>query len=731
MKDLIIVESPTKARTIKKLLGGKVSVLSSKGHVKDLPKSRLGIEMKDGEFIPEYIKIRGKAKELNAIKAAARKSKKVLLAPDPDREGEAIAQHLAEEIDNDNVLRVRFYEITKKGIEEALSTPGAIDELLVQAQSARRVLDRLVGYKVSPLLWKLIRRGLSAGRVQSVALRILCEREKEISEFKSEPYWVIKGEFEAKGERFEAELVRIRDQRVERIGEDEMKEAKEKLLPGKTLEVARFEISEKNFPPLPPFKTSTLQQEAASVLGFTPRRTMRVAQGLYEGVNLGDTTVGLVTYMRTDSLRVAPEFITATRGYISETMGEEWSKPHVYKDKSGTQGAHEAIRPTGLQRSPELVSNYLERDAKRLYDLVWRRYLASQMADARYEQRVLEIACEGYLFRTRSAKRVFEGYERIYAREKRETDFVLPKFDPGDKVTLLDLSVEKKETQPPPRYTEASLIRKLEANGIGRPSTYASIVDTLSDRQYTSRERSTLIPTELGMLVNGLLVPRFEEVFNVQFTKRMEDELDQVAEGKLHWQTALREFWQTFSADLERVESQMPELKEGVAQETDEVCPKCGKPLVQKWGRYGKFLACTGFPECRYTRPLGEVKIEETSKRCETCGAPMVVKVGRFGRFLACSRYPECKTTSPYVIPQPCPLCGSEVLELRGKRGKFYKCSSENCVFVSSYPLSDDHCPVCNANLVADPKESFCVKCHPEKIKPRNSKKPESKKKKD
>ncbi len=721
MKDLIIVESPTKARTIKKLLGGKMSVLSSKGHVKDLPKSRLGVEIKDGIFTPEYIKIRGKTKDIKEIKSAAKKAKRVLLATDPDREGEAIAQHLAEELDHAEMARVRFYEITKRGIDEAIAGAGQIDRLLVDAQSARRVLDRLVGYKVSPILWKLVRRGLSAGRVQSVALRILCEREAEIKAFKPEPYWVIKGTFQAKGEKFDAELVRIGGERMERIGEAAMKKTKTELKPNTVLAVSKFESAEKSFPPLPPFKTSTLQQEAASMLGFAPRRTMRIAQGLYEGVALEDTTVGLITYMRTDSLRIAPDFMTATNNYIVETMGPEWAKPHAYRDREGAQGAHEAIRPTGLERMPELVATYLERDGKRLYDLIWRRYLASQMSDARYEQRVVEISSNGYVFRARSAKRTFEGYEKVYSRESRETDFALPVLSSGDEATLLSLSIEKKETQPPPRYTEASLIRKLEANGIGRPSTYATIVDTLSDRHYTARERSTLIPTELGILVNELLVPRFETLFNVEFTKRMEGELDEIAEGKLDWQKALRDFWGPFSIALEAVEKELPDLKEEVVKETGETCPNCGKPLIEKWGRFGKFLACSGFPECRYTKPLGEVKVETTNKKCPECGAPMVVKVGRFGRFLACSRYPECKTTSPYVLAEPCPLCLGEVLELRGKRGKFYKCSNENCTFTSPYPLSEDKCPVCARAMVADPSGTFCVHCNPEKVKTKSS----------
>lgn len=730
MKDLIIVESPTKARTIKKLLGGKMSVLSSKGHVKDLPKSRLGVEIKDGVFTPEYIKIRGKTKDIKEIKTAAKKAKRVLLATDPDREGEAIAQHLAEELDHAEMARVRFYEITKRGIDEAIAGAGQIDRLLVDAQSARRVLDRLVGYKVSPILWKLVRRGLSAGRVQSVALRILCEREAEIKAFKPEPYWVIKGTFQAKGEEFDAELVRIGGERMERIGEAAMKKTKDELKPNTTLAVSKFESAEKSFPPLPPFKTSTLQQEAASMLGFAPRRTMRIAQGLYEGVTLEDTTVGLITYMRTDSLRIAPDFMTATNNYIVETMGPEWAKPHAYRDREGAQGAHEAIRPTGLERMPDLVATYLERDGKRLYDLIWRRYLASQMTDARYEQRVVEISNNGYVFRARSAKRTFEGYEKVYSRESRETDFALPVLSPGDEATLRSLSIEKKETQPPPRYTEASLIRKLEANGIGRPSTYATIVDTLSDRHYTARERSTLIPTELGILVNELLVPRFETLFNVEFTKRMEGELDEIAEGKLDWQKALGDFWGPFSIALEAVEKELPDLKEEVVKETGEICPNCGKPLIEKWGRFGKFLACSGFPECRFTKPLGEVKVETTNKKCSECGAPMVVKIGRFGRFLACSRYPECKTTSPYVLPQPCPMCSGEVLELRGKRGKFYKCSNENCTFTSPYPLSEDTCPVCTRAMVADPSGAICVHCNPEKAKVKSSGK-KSKKAKD
>lgn len=721
MKDLVIVESPTKARTIKKILGPKISVVSSKGHIKDLPKSRLGVKIEDGKFIPEYIRIRGKAKDIKAIRAAAKKAGRVLLAPDPDREGEAIAQHLAEEITNHDIARIRFYEITKRGVEEALANPGEIDRLLVDAHRARRVLDRLVGYKVSPLLWKLVQGGLSAGRVQSVALRILCEREAEIEEFKPEPYWVIKGLFEAKGTRFEAELVRIKGKRFERLGEEEMRKAKGILKAGIDAEVAKFERSPKSFPPPPPFKTSTLQQEASSVLGFAPKKTMYLAQGLYEGVTLERTTVGLITYMRTDSLRIAPEFIADTRNFITQTMGDEYSKPRAYRDRKGAQAAHEAIRPTALARTPDFVASHLSQDAKRVYDLIYRRYLASQMADAIYDVRTVEIEYEDYLFRARSLKRTFDGYEKVYSREKRETDFLLPELAKTDAVRLLQLMIERKETQPPQRYTQASLIRRLERYGIGRPSTYATIVDTLAERHYTRREArkrsAPLMPTELGRLVNDILVPRFADLFNVKFTRRMEAELDQIAEGKLDWQAALGGFWETFSVLLKKVESEIPEIKQEMVQETGQTCPQCGKPLVEKWGRFGKFLACSGFPACRYTRPVGEAESEKRDKHCPECGAPMVVKVGRYGRFLACSRYPECKTTMPYILAHPCPLCGAEVLELRGKRGKFYKCSNEECSFTSPYPLSDERCPTCNAHLVADPDGSFCVRCNPEKMK--------------
>ncbi|MBD3286351.1 type I DNA topoisomerase, partial [candidate division WOR-3 bacterium] len=653
-----------------------------------------------------------------AIRDEAKKADEVFLAPDPDREGEAIAQHLAEEITHDAVSRIRFYEITKEGIKKALGEPGQIDALLVDAHKARRVLDRLVGYKVSPLLWQMIRRGLSAGRVQSVALRILSEREAEIDAFKPEPYWVIKGLFEAKGVKFEAELAKIEGKRVERVDEKQMKAAKKILKKGIDLGVSHYARAEKHFPPPAPFKTSTLQQEASTVLRFAPRRTMRIAQGLYEGVTLEETTVGLVTYMRTDSLRVAPEFISSTAGFITQTMGAEWSQPRAYKDKKTAQAAHEAIRPTGLARSPEAIAGYLERDAKRLYDLIYRRYLASQMTDARYESTVAELAHSGYVFRVRTLERLFEGYERVYSREDRETKFSLPELAEGDTVKLIELNVERKQTQPPPRYTEASLVRKLEAYGIGRPSTYASIMGTLVERHYALRERSTLFPTELGRLVNDILVPRFSDLINVKFTSRMEEELDQIAVGKLDWQQALRDFWGPFSKDLARVEAEIPEIKRDVVKETGEDCPKCGKPLIEKWGRFGKFLACSGFPECRYTRPLKENEPVKVEKKCPECGAEMVVKVGRYGRFLACSRYPECKTTIPFILPQPCPLCGSEVYELRGKRGKFYKCSNDDCTFTSRYPLSDEKCERCGKHKVADPRGAYCPRCEP-----RNSKK--------
>ncbi len=719
MKDLIIVESPTKAKTIRKLLHGKVSVISSKGHIMDLPKSRLGVEIKDNNFYPEYIKIRGKAKDIKEIQKKAKNARKIYLAPDPDREGEAIAYHLAQVINHDDIVRIRFYEITSQGVKKALKSPGAIDNLLVDAHKTRRVLDRLVGYKVSPLLWKMIRRGLSAGRVQTVALRILAEREKEIEAFKPEAYWTVKGIFEVAGEQFEAELLKIDGKKADRINEEQMLKVKKLFANGMKITVSSFVKDEKTFTPLPPFKTSTLQQEASTLLRFAPRRTMRIAQSLYEGVTLERTTVGLITYMRTDSLRIAPEFIETTKGHIIETIGQEYANPRAFKDKKDAQAAHEAIRPTGLSRTPDFISSYLEREAKKLYDIIYRRYLASQMSDSRYERRVVEITHEGHLFRARSLKQVFDGFEKLYLREKRETDIQLPVLKENDELKLVELIVEKKQTQPPARFTEASLIRRLEANGIGRPSTYAAIMGTLASRHYVTRERSTLIPTELGILVNDLLIPRFKDLFNVEFTRKMEEELDQVAEGTYDWQKILREFWEPFSALLEKVEAEIPEIKQKVIKETGEVCPKCGKPLIEKWGRFGKFHACSGFPECRYTKPMSEEQEEKTEKICPECGAPMVIKVGKFGRFLACSRYPECKYTSPYILPQPCPLCSSDVLELRGKRGKFYKCSSDDCVFSSPYPLSDELCEKCNNYMVKAPKETYCVKCNPEKLKPK------------
>lgn len=723
MKDLLIVESPTKARTIKKILGRKASVASSKGHIKDLPKSRLGVRIEDGRFIPDYIKIRGKAKDINALKSKAKNAERVLLAPDPDREGEAIAKHLAEELNHPHISRIRFLEITRQGILKALQDPGEIDELLVDAHKARRVLDRLVGYKVSPLLWKLIRRGLSAGRVQTVALRILCEREAQIEDFKPEPYWEVKAVFEARGQSFEAELVKIGEKRVERLDKSQMQELGKVIKQGMMLEVQNFTRDEKKFAPSPPFKTSTLQQEASSRLGFAPRRTMRLAQNLYEGTTLEKTTVGLITYMRTDSVRIAPGFIASTKDFIAETMGADYSKPRAYKDKKGAQAAHEAVRPTGITRTPDFVAPYIKPAEKKLYQLIYSKYLASQMAQAVYERSRVEISHQGYLFRAQSLKRIFDGYEKVYAQKKRETDFQLPLLSSGEEVKLVELKVERKLTQPPSRYSQASLIRELEKNGIGRPSTYASIVDTLADRHYTERVASTLRPTDLGRLVNDILVPRFEQVFNVRFTRRMEEELDEIAEGKLEWQKALAEFWEPFSTTLERVEKELPQIMKEMVKETGENCPRCGRPLVEKWGRYGKFLACSGFPECRYSRPLDEdEQPEETSKKCPECGAPMVVKKGRFGRFLACSRYPECKHTSPYVVPQPCPLCGGQVLELRGKRGKFYRCSNEECTFTSPYPLTEERCPECGAHMLKTRQGLVCVRCHPEKLKSRKKK---------
>uniref|UniRef100_A0A7V5Y0I7 DNA topoisomerase 1 n=1 Tax=candidate division WOR-3 bacterium TaxID=2052148 RepID=A0A7V5Y0I7_UNCW3 len=641
MKKLIIVESPTKAKTIKEILKGKYEVIASKGHIKDLPKSRLGVDI-ENSFEPDFIVIKGKGEIIKEIKEAAEKAEEIYIGCDPDREGEAIAYHifsLINEKSKKNIKRILIYEITREGLFSALNTPSEIDTNKVNAHKARRVLDRLVGYLVSPLLWKIFgQKNLSAGRVQTVALRILCEREKEIEEFIPQEYWLIFADFGL----LRALLTKIADQKIEIKSE----EAAEKLI-AEIKRIENFKVREvskkiKTDEPPPPFITSTLQQEASRILGFSAKKTMALAQKLFEGVQLKSERVGLITYPRTDSFRINDTFINKIREYIKNNYGEEYlaKKIRKFKEKRFTQGAHEAIRPTNLDKTPETVKEYLTEDEFRLYQLIYHRTISSQMAAAIYEQIKITISGEGeknYLFEAEGRKRIFEGYEKGYYEKKKEK--IIPELKAGEKLSLKEVIKEKHFTEPPPRYTEATLIKKLEKYGIGRPSTYAVIISTLLERHYVKKEKKTLVPTELGRLVNEILIPHFSKTFNIDFTRLLEENLDQIEEGQEEWQKVVKRFYDPFTLDLNSFENKIENFKNNILKEIDENCPQCGARLKIRYSRFGKFIACSNYPHCFYVKKENNYLKEN----CPICGRPLVARKSRFGPFIACSGYPECK----------------------------------------------------------------------------------------
>ena len=694
-KSLVIVESPAKARTINKFLGKDFTVLASVGHIKDLPKSKLGVDVEKG-FEPHYEVIKSKSNTIKELKQAGKKADRIYLAPDPDREGEAIAWHIAEEVDKkrEKSRRVLFNEITEKAVKEAIEHPTALDEHKVEAQQARRVLDRLVGYQVSPILWDKVRRGLSAGRVQSVAVRLICDREREIQAFVPKEYWSITAEFERRGGEpgFTAKLARKDGKKIEIGNEEEANQVLSELRDAQFV-VSGVETKEIKRNPSPPFTTSKLQQEASRKLGFTAKKTMMLAQQLYEGVDIGEEgPVGLISYMRTDSTRISNEAIEAARELIKEKWGADYlpPRPNVYKSGKKAQDAHEAIRPTYFKYPPESVKKHLSRDQYRLYQLIWMRFMACQMSPALIDQTRAQIAAKNYVFNASGSTVRFQGFMAVYvegADVEEEKEEKLPPLKKDDVLKLSKLTPAQHFTQPPPRYTEASLVKELEEKGIGRPSTYAAILSTIQDREYVAKEKTQLRPTELGFMVTDLLIQSFPEILDVAFTARMEEELDMIEEGKIPWRDTMKEFYGPFSESLEKAKKDMKNVK---AEETptDVLCEKCGKMMVIKWGRKGKFLACSGYPECKNTRdftineegkvvPLERVE-EETGIHCPKCGKPMVVKSGRFGRFLACSAYPDCKTTLPFTTGIPCPNGdGGELVERRTKRGRvFYSCSN-------------------------------------------------------
>ena len=739
-KNLVVVESPAKAKTLSKYLGRGYQVCASVGHILDLPKGKLGVDL-ENDFQPEYSVITGKKKVIDELRKAAKGKDMIYLAPDPDREGEAIAWHIAEKIGapREKMRRVLFNEITRDAVREAISKPLELNKDRYDAQQARRVLDRLVGYQVSPLLWKKVRRGLSAGRVQSVAVRIVVDREREIRAFKPVEYWSIAAQLEGpEPPPFSARLVEVRGQRLDVKGFRVENEAQAKAIVDAARSalwiVKSVETKERRRNPQPPFITSRLQQEASRKLSFNPRRTMGIAQRLYEGVELGpDGLVGLITYMRTDSTRVSPEAQNHARAHITERYGDRYlpKEAPVYRSRKQAQDAHEAIRPTSMEYSPERVAPFLEREELALYTLIWNRFIASQMAPAIYDQTAVDIPVGDVLFRANGQVMKFDGFMRVYiegiddkAREgeggadaESDDERQLPRLKAGDKLRLLELLPEQHFTQPPPRFSQATLIKDMEEDGIGRPSTYASILGVILEKQYVTEDESRrLHPTELGILVTDLLVESFPDIFNVEFTAGMEEILDGVEEGREGWVQATRRFYEPFTKDLEHADEHMRDVK---TQEipTDLTCERCGSPMVIKWGRRGEFVACKNYPECRNTKNFtrgedGSIQIakEETIDRtCPKCGKPMQIRFGRFGRFVGCTGYPDCREVQPLKLPEPigvkCPDCSvGDVVGKFSRKGKlFYSCNRyPDCKFSAwDRPIAEP-CPLCGGKYLVE-----------------------------
>ncbi|MEW6569806.1 MAG: type I DNA topoisomerase [Nitrospirota bacterium] len=751
MNSLVIVESPAKAKTIHKILGKEFAVKASIGHIKDLPEKEIGVNIKKN-FEPYYVVIPGKEKVIRELKKAAKEADEVFLAPDPDREGEAIAWHIASEILerrarslNGKIYRIIFNEITERAVREAIRNPKKIDMNKVEAQQARRILDRLVGYSLSPLLWKKVRKGLSAGRVQSVAVKLIVDREREIEEFKTDEYWSVDAEFEgSRPPAFRAKLFKING-RTEAdskflIPDEQTANAIVSDLGKTVFLLEKIERKQRKRMPYPPFITSTLQQEAARRLRFPAKKTMMVAQQLYEGIELGEEgSVGLITYMRTDSHRVAPEAQEWARDLIAKTFGKQYipEKPPVYKSRTSAQEAHEAVRPTYPDKRPQDVKQFLSKDQLALYSLIWNRFISSQMAPAQLEQTTFIISSSFekgdkeefereerdvvadfpfYEFRATGTVIRFDGFMSLYTEGKDELEdedrLTLPRLREKESLKLLELQPKQHFTQPPPRYTEATLIRALEEKGIGRPSTYAAILSTIQERKYVQKVDSRFSPTELGIVVNDFLVEKFPELIDVNFTAKMENELDHIEEGRMKWVKVVKDFYKPFSSDLKKATQTSGKIKPKDIP-TDILCEKCGQPMVVRWGRHGRFLACSGFPKCRNTKPLENhessnnqppITYQLSSEECEKCGAPMVVKSGRYGKFLACSRYPECKNTKPLSTGIKCPLDGGEIVERRLKRGRsFWSCRNyPQCKFAVWYRPVATQCPQCTADFLLE-----------------------------
>ena len=684
---LVIVESPAKARTISKFLGRSYKVEASQGHVRDLPKSQLGVDV-EHDFEPKYITIRGRGEVLERIRKEAKGAKSIILATDPDREGEAISWHLATilGIDPESACRVEFNEITEKTVKNAIKEPRAVNMQLVNAQQARRLLDRLVGYKISPLLWVKIKKGLSAGRVQSVATRMVVDREQEIEQFEPEEYWYVDAQLRAGGKQLQARLISLDGERVTLSDAEQANEAKARVEKGGFV-IRSVKRGERRKHPAAPFTTSNLQQEASRKLGFTTAKTMQVAQQLYEGVDIeGRGTLGLISYIRTDSVRLSDEAVAAAREMISERYGEQFvpEKPNVYKGRKSAQDAHEAIRPTNLELRPEDIKASLTKDQYNLYRLVYLRFVACQMADALYETQQIEIASDsGVVLRSSAERLKFAGFTAVYEEgtddvpnQDEHGSSLMADVSEGDHAELLSDEATQHFTQAPARYTEASLVRALEEKGIGRPSTYAPTISTILARGYVMREKKQLFPTELGIMITDMMKEYFADIVDIAFTAGMEEQLDEVEEGKLDWHKVLSDFYGPFEKTLENAESKIEkvEIKDEVS---DVPCDKCGAMMVYKLGRYGRFLACPNFPECRNTKAI-QVEIDAP---CPKCGGKLLQKTSRKGRkFYGCERYPECDFVSwDMPVSEKCPKCGSYMTLSHTKKGDFYVCANENC----------------------------------------------------
>jgi DNA topoisomerase-1 len=748
--NLVIVESPAKAKTIAKYLGKGYEVEASLGHVKDLPKNRLAVDV-DSNFETEYTVIPGKEKVLARLKKLAKSADRIYLAPDPDREGEAIAAHLAEELagtvdgkrrkkaaegDGARIRRITFNEITKRAVTAAFDHARDIDRNLVDAQQTRRVLDRLVGYEVSPLLWDKVRRGLSAGRVQTVALRLIVEREREIKAFEKKEYWTLDAHLSTgKPPAFDARFIGIGEEKTEIPNEERAKEIAETLRQA-SWTVGKVEKRERRRSPAAPFTTSKLQQDSSRKLRFSVKRAMMIAQRLYEGIDIGEEgTVGLITYMRTDSVRVSNDALAEVRQFVPRQYGPQYvpETPNVYKSKKEAQEAHEAIRPTSVFRTPESLEKYLSPDELKVYKLIWQRFVASQMTPAVFDQTSVDIEARhgaaACLFRVTGSVLKFDGFLKVYEESKEVRDeedealrHKLPALEEGQKLTLRDLKPEQHFTEPPPRYNEASLVKELEERGIGRPSTYATILSTIQERQYVTKSGGKFIPTEIGDVVTTLLVDNFKDIFDPQYTARLEEELDEIEEGKELWTDALREFYRKFEKDLHYAEKHMENIKR-MEKPTDEKCERCGAPLVIKWGKHGSFYACCTYDKddpnsCTFTKenPINltdldtaEMPEESQEEYCENCGRPMVLKRGRFGQFMACTGYPDCKTTRrldqakkvPDIpLEEKCPQCGRNMVLRHGRYGEFVSCSGyPECKYVKQNFIGVK-CPDCGGELV-------------------------------